>query len=108
MIRPPPRSTLFPYTTLFRSWELALTPREAGKVGIHKDEYESAAEYARMAVEEHQRRGTPRDGWEPTALHNGSLAEPYIAEGGQELAGRLEQEADLCLDECQGLIENVK
>src|SRR5947207_12142002 len=51
MIRPPPRSTLFPYTTLFRSWELALTPREAGKVGIHKDEYESAAEYARMAVD---------------------------------------------------------
>src|SRR3712207_8187816 len=24
MIRRPPRSTLFPYTTLFRSWELAL------------------------------------------------------------------------------------
>src|SRR5438445_6145840 len=22
MIRPPPRSTLFPYTTLFRSWDL--------------------------------------------------------------------------------------
>src|SRR5438552_14828863 len=24
MIRPPPRSTLFPYTTLFRSWEVPL------------------------------------------------------------------------------------
>src|SRR5262245_64184809 len=23
MLRPPPRSTLFPYTTLFRSWEAA-------------------------------------------------------------------------------------
>src|SRR5258706_12884346 len=28
MIRRPPRSTLFPYTTLFRSWEIVL--REAG------------------------------------------------------------------------------
>src|SRR5438045_7115242 len=26
MIRPPPRSTLFPYTTLFRSSEVALEP----------------------------------------------------------------------------------
>src|SRR2546426_11760625 len=25
MIRRPPRSTLFPYTTLFRSWRLAIT-----------------------------------------------------------------------------------
>src|SRR5436305_10405710 len=24
MLRPPPRSTLFPYTTLFRSWQLSL------------------------------------------------------------------------------------
>src|SRR4051794_41712712 len=27
MIRRPPRSTLFPYTTLFRSWLVPLTPR---------------------------------------------------------------------------------
>src|SRR2546427_2279644 len=27
MIRRPPRSTLFPYTTLFRSWELQRQPR---------------------------------------------------------------------------------
>src|SRR5205814_10449463 len=26
-IRPPPTSTLFPYTTLFRSWHLTLRPR---------------------------------------------------------------------------------
>src|SRR5438876_1426816 len=26
MIRPPPRSTLFPYTTLFRSWARATRP----------------------------------------------------------------------------------
>src|SRR5256885_9064179 len=28
MIRRPPRSTLFPYTTLFRSWELDLADEE--------------------------------------------------------------------------------
>jgi len=89
-------------------WEPTVTPKEADKVGIHKDEYRSAAEYARMVVQEHQRRGTPRDGWEPPALHNGSLAEPFITDGGQELASRLEQEADPRLDEAQGLIENVK
>jgi hypothetical protein len=89
-------------------WERALTPKEAGKLTIPKDEYESAAEYARMVVEEHQRRGTPRDGWEPMALHNDSLAEPFITDGEQELRSRLEQEADPRLDEAQGLIENAR
>src|SRR5687768_17795663 len=32
MIRPPPRSTLFPYTTLFRS--TVLTPRELEVLGL--------------------------------------------------------------------------
>src|SRR2546427_5715698 len=44
MIRRPPRSTLFPYTTLFRSLETALTPdlereglaRGRGRTGIHR------------------------------------------------------------------------
>src|SRR5437773_8636095 len=30
MIRPPPRSTLFPYTTLFRSLRLLCQPRQGG------------------------------------------------------------------------------
>src|SRR5260370_20378989 len=30
MIRRPPRSTLFPYTTLFRSWRAASWPRSRG------------------------------------------------------------------------------
>src|SRR5688500_19554729 len=29
MVRPPPRSTLFPYTTLFRSWDGCRTRRQA-------------------------------------------------------------------------------
>src|SRR4051794_41216468 len=33
MIRRPPRSTLFPYTTLFRSWGLAFLPDGGALVG---------------------------------------------------------------------------
>jgi len=89
-------------------WEPALTPREADKVRIPKDEYGSAAQYARMAVDEHQLLRTPRDCWEPTSLHNASLADPYIKDGEQELTSRLETEADPALDESQHLVENVK
>src|SRR2546430_9954644 len=42
MIRRPPRSTLFPYTTLFRSWQLHSTPQSrmnyvevTGRSGMH-------------------------------------------------------------------------
>src|SRR3712207_7406660 len=39
MIRRPPRSTLFPYTTLFRSQFNSLTPENAMKMGpIHPEE----------------------------------------------------------------------
>jgi hypothetical protein len=108
MINQTKETSVMAMTNIAEHWEPALTPKEAGKVTIHKDEYESAAEYARMVVEEHQRRGTPRDGWEPTALHNGNLAEPFITDGEQELSSRLEQEADPRLDESQGLIENTR
>ena len=89
-------------------WEPALTPKEAAKVGIPSHEYESAVQFARMAVEEHQRAGTPRDSWEPTPLQNDQLADPFIIDGEQELAGRLEAEADPALDEAQDLIESAK
>src|SRR5947209_14796383 len=39
MIRPPPRSTLFPYTTLFRSRVLQRAPRDLGWIdnaGLHQ------------------------------------------------------------------------
>src|SRR5258708_24219973 len=35
MIRRPPRSTLFPYTTLFRSGDGPLVGRRAGDVALH-------------------------------------------------------------------------
>src|SRR6266581_3755760 len=37
MIRRPPRSTLFPYTTLFRSSQDAIHRREAGRHGVSRD-----------------------------------------------------------------------
>ena len=89
-------------------WQPALTPKEAAKLGIPKKEYESAALFARMAVEEHQRLGTARDRWEPTLIQNDHLAGPFITDGEQELARRLEAEADPALDKAQRLIENVK
>src|SRR5947208_3744008 len=40
MIRRPPRSTLFPYTTLFRSWKITWLPSgdNAGLVSFQKDD----------------------------------------------------------------------
>ena len=89
-------------------WQPAFTRKEAAKIGISNDEYDQAFLYARMAVEEHQSLGTPRDRWEPTPSQNDRLAAPFITDGDQELASRLEAEADPALDKSQGLIENVK
>src|SRR2546422_2040363 len=51
MIRRPPRSTLFPYTTLFRSPELAVyVPREQGRAGVERGRERA-----------HQRREHPRE-----------------------------------------------
>jgi hypothetical protein len=89
-------------------WQPTLTRKEAAKLGIPKGAYESAAIFARIAVEEHQRLGTPRDRWEPTLIQNDHLADPFITDGEQELSSRLQAEADPALDESQDLIENVK
>jgi len=89
-------------------WEPPLTRKDAVKVGIPGDEYDSAAEYARVIAHEHLRRGSRRELWEPTPLQNGSLAAAFIAAGEDQLSGRLEKEADPRLDESQGLVENVK
>src|SRR2546426_4607042 len=45
MIRRPPRSTLFPYTTLFRSWsDKGVEVRIAGRVGAQLQGIAAAAE----------------------------------------------------------------
>src|SRR5690242_21450521 len=52
MIRPPPRTTLFPYTTLFRSGD---------GVGREGDEAGQAVNGARAAVVRHLERGAGRE-----------------------------------------------
>jgi len=89
-------------------WQPALTQKEAARIEISKAEYELAFLYARMTAEEHQTLRTPRGRWEPMLGVNDSLAAPFITDGDQELASRLEAEADPALDKSQDLIENVK
>src|SRR3712207_7039548 len=54
MIRRPPRSTLFPYTTLFRSQHLVVHPRgvRAGAVDLVDDDDRGAAERERLPQHE--------------------------------------------------------
>ena len=90
-------------------WQPAVTRKEAVKLGIPSGRVRAGRSvYARTAAEEHQRLGTPRDLWEPTPIQNDQLADPFISDGEQELASRLEAEADPVLDKAQGLVENVK
>jgi len=95
-------------TTGPERWEPALTPREAATVMISRKQYDSAALFARLTVDEHRRLSTPRNQWEPTTIVNENLAAPFVADGEQELSTRLSNEADPRLDEAQGLIGNVK
>src|SRR5262245_66157772 len=59
MIRRPPRSTLFPYTTLFRSWRTACHPRCPGScrsrirwnsIGYRSEEHTSELQSLRHLV----------------------------------------------------------
>jgi len=70
-------------------WQPTLTSKEAARLGIPKDEYQSAVVYACMAVGEHQGLGTSCDRWEPTLIHNDHLTAPYVTDSGRELASRL-------------------
>jgi hypothetical protein len=91
-----------------RHWRPSLTRREAARIGIPRDEYERAAQYALMAADVHQRLGTPRERWEPTPDQNHLLADPFITDGERELSVRLEAEADSALDKAHDLLENAK
>jgi hypothetical protein len=91
-----------------RQWQPMLTRKEAARIGISSDEYDHAYEYARMTVDGHQSLGTPRGLWEPTLIQNESMAAPFAAAGEQELASRLETEADPALGRCNDLIENAR
>jgi hypothetical protein len=89
-------------------WAPFLTPKDTAKLGMPRDEFNLALVYARYAAEEHQRFGTRRNQWEPMPTQNEHLAGPFIRDGEQELASRLEAEADPAMDKAQGLNENIK
>src|SRR5687767_15666918 len=53
MIRPPPRSTLFPYTTLFRSRHIVIVRHEGDQVLIKRVKWPIMRYRARRRSEEH-------------------------------------------------------
>src|SRR5262249_26358775 len=89
-------------------WQPVLTQKEALQIGISKEEYNEAFVYARMAAEEHQNLGTPRDRWELTLGQNDRLAAPFITDGEQDPAAGPETGPHLSLDHSQDLVEGVK
>src|SRR3712207_7256145 len=59
MIRRPPRSTLFPYTTLFRSWASLVPPLEGMDEAAHISYSQFLAEEGRIPVRDQPLEGVP-------------------------------------------------
>src|SRR2546425_9153268 len=55
MIRRPPRSTLFPYTTLFRSLEIAVQPRDHQQLLVDLGGLRQGVELARVHARRDER-----------------------------------------------------
>src|SRR5258708_24306846 len=70
MIRRPPRSTLFPYTTLFRSWAVQLRPRLLNLNSL------SAVSPRRIGYRAHLRRGLTPDSEFRSEEHTSELQSP--------------------------------
>src|SRR5256885_9519363 len=85
MIRRPPRSTLFPYTTLFRSQELA-------RAGISSDEVPLAQEALRVADHE-------VDLAFAAALHDAKEHPPVLKGEAKQIAERLQKAEKLAQDQ---------
>src|SRR2546422_6936607 len=82
MIRRPPRSTLFPYTTLFRS--LAVAHQERAALGVHQRDAGVVAQVARVVGEA---GGQQRDG-DGIQLDGGDARHPEVERGEDLLASR--------------------
>jgi hypothetical protein len=91
-----------------KPWMPAFTAKEAAKLGVDRDLYPTLLIWARMVVEYHQVLGTSRHLWEGNSNHNDQFVGQYVEDGEQELAIRLEAEADPELDDMQQSIESVK
>jgi hypothetical protein len=84
------------------AWQATYTEREAVRRGlISRKDYRQTVLWARTVVEHHQAAGTPRQSWEPNAVHIELLVGPDIENGEAELAGRLKDDVDPMLDRAQ-------
>src|SRR2546425_3355864 len=70
MIRRPPRSTLFPYTTLFRSLPVH-RPGDGGALGAHHLAVREGAGHATREVPLHRRLGADLPGSDDRERHQG-------------------------------------
>src|SRR2546426_8891693 len=97
MIRRPPRSTLFPYTTLFRSVEGAAVLADVGWGEVHGDPLQG----------ERVARVRERGVHPLAALLHGSLRQPHGGEGGrsEEHTSELQSPCNLV---CRLLLEKKK
>src|SRR5690349_23973850 len=76
MIRRPPRPTLFPYTTLFRSGELARHVGDAGPEGLEPAQvHGDVAHLRRVEVPQERRVGQVRPGDRKSTRLNSSHVE---------------------------------
>src|SRR2546430_10338092 len=99
MIRRPPRSTLFPYTTLFRSLQGVLVRRhEAGVVGVRRHDHGTRRRIAeRGAVLRVERQRVALVGEERRLLGLGERSEEHTSE--------LQSQSNLV---CRLLLEKTK
>src|SRR2546427_2836088 len=98
MIRRPPRSTLFPYTTLFRSFSHAQAPRRTPFDG----EYERAEQHGKVQHERHSGGGLHR----PEHSYK-----PIVGVGKQEIVRSEEHTSELQSQSnlvCRLLLEKKK
>src|SRR5437773_11324612 len=104
MIRRPPRSTLFPYTTLFRSREL----RQLGRLERHRPEPDPAARPVdRLADGRDEHEDEQRDRYDQERQHE-PLEPPVVhAERDPEARGAEQRPAELPLEEEVGTVEAV-
>src|SRR5438876_3590541 len=78
MIRPPPRSTLFPYTTLFRSREDSARVSGVQPAGWidEVDRVSANVRLARPIRELHGEHGVAHPGWDRSEEHTSELQSP--------------------------------
>src|SRR2546430_13728575 len=102
MIRRPPRSTLFPYTTLFRSYALhAFDDGEHAAMGL-----EAARIYARIAPASSHARHMPSHVFLPLGMWNEAAASDESAFArSEEHTSELQSQSNLV---CRLLLEQKK